>query len=171
MNSSAKKTTVSLLASVALGAFVFACTTGSGTVDDTDGGTVVNRPADSGTNSDGGTTPTNACPTYNGGFTIQNAQCQSCLETNCCSAISTCFDIKSDSADAGTAGQAGCDDYDTCVESCQSSGDETEQATCVAEICDSTAKTGVKEAYEAFQTCRQQSCDAVCATSEADAGF
>src|SRR4051794_31359383 len=39
MNSSAKKTAVSFLATAALGAAVFmGCTVGSGTVDDTDGG-------------------------------------------------------------------------------------------------------------------------------------
>jgi hypothetical protein len=88
MNSSAKKTAVSFLAAAALGAAVFACTTTSGTVDDTNGGT---RDRDSGTNTDdkdSGTGSGGTCESRQVGDFI-DATCQACLDKSCCTELQT----------------------------------------------------------------------------------
>jgi hypothetical protein len=159
MNSSAKMTTISFLAAAALGAVVFAgCTVGSGTVDDTDGGTVTPTP-DSGTSDTGSTDtdsgPAATCESKQQGDFI-NATCQACLANSCCTELKGCFDLAGD-ADAGTVD---CNEYSTCIDDCGTKP-EAERDACYSD-CDLTAAPGVQTAYESITTCATTNCSAEC---------
>lgn len=168
MKSSAKFT-ATFLAAAALGtiAYVTGCTVTSGTVDDTDGGTSSNT--DSGTsNSDTGTgtnadtgTGTKTCNSGGEG-TFLNATCQACLDEKCCAEQTACYAIKGDDA----AGKVGCNDYDKCISNCTDTGG---QQTCY-DGCDTTAQTGVKDAYDAIVSCGETKCASACGGLDPDAG-
>ena len=162
MNSSAKMTAISFLAAAALGAVIFTgCTTGSGTVDDTDGGTQTNN-KDSGTTpkTDGGTTDTDSGPAatceskQQGDFV--DAKCQACLAGACCTELKGCFNAAVD--DAG--GKLDCNDYSTCINDC--TGTEAELEACYT-ACDGAAADGIAQAYTGIETCATTNCNTECA--------
>jgi hypothetical protein len=159
MNSSAKMTAVSFLAAAALGAAVFTgCTVGSGTVDDTDGGTTTPK-TDSGTSdtgkpdTDGGGTAT--CESKQQGDFI-DAKCQACLAGSCCTELKGCFDIAGDV----DAGKVDCNDYSTCIDDCGTKPD-AEREACYAD-CDTTAADGVQTAYDKITACADTNCKDAC---------
>jgi hypothetical protein len=101
MKTSAKITTVTFLAALALGAasLTGGCTVNSTSSTDTDGGTSSSGGSSSGgssgtTTSDGGSDGGETCDTANQ-TTKYPAACQACTENNCCDKISACFDQNS----------------------------------------------------------------------------
>lgn len=173
MNSSAK-TTLTFLASAALGAAIFmGCTVTSGTTNDTDGGTQNNRTndddKDSGTtntgNDSGGSTDADAavgsqCQSKQTDFIVSVA-CQACLETSCCTELQGCYDLPAD----GNAGQVDCNGYTECIDAlrdeCNAKPTPQEVEACFAP-CDTTAAPGVQAAYKTLTTCLATSCATAC---------
>src|SRR5579863_1510834 len=124
MTSNAKWTKpATLMISVAssLGLLAFACTvttaptptSASGDSGASSGSPVTNP-------SDSGSPASSACP----GNTKQqkdlvNATCQSCLSTNCCTQLTTCFNIvPTADPDAGGTTLADCNLYSSCIAQC-----------------------------------------------------
>jgi hypothetical protein len=145
------------------------CTVTSGTVNDTEGGTVTPTPT-----SDGGTDAAASCPgNTKQTATIVSASCQAALDTSCCAQLTACFDIVPAAGDGGVASED-CNAYTKCLPSCLVKTDgtpETDQAkvdACYAD-CDlltgstpATASTAavpsaVQTAYEAIVTCGKAS--------------
>jgi hypothetical protein len=154
MKSSAKVTAVSFVAATALGAAIFmGCTFGSGTVDDTDGGT---QNPDSGRNetstpTDGGPPgDSSACSTPTRTFTIGSEACQACANTKCCGQQQACFGIAGD-PDAGTTD---CNDYNDCYVAATTPDDIA--------VCDLAASQGVPAAYQQMLQCLESNCAADC---------
>ena len=164
MNSSAKMTTLSFLAAAALGAVVFTgCTVSSGTSNDTDGGTQNNDEKDAGSTdeTDAGETPDSgdvkACETNDKQTApLISAECQSCLDTSCCSQLTACFSIPGDEQ----AGTVDCNVYAKCIADCgEKQGDEL---TKCYEECDLVAAEGVAQGYDGVVTCAATNCKTPC---------
>jgi hypothetical protein len=158
MKTSAKITTVTFLAALALGAasLTGGCTVNSTSSTDTDGGTSSSGGSSSGgssgtTTSDGGSDGGETCDTANQ-TTKYPAACQACTENNCCDKISACFD-----QDPGEAG-VGCNAYAECVSTCEEGTDDN----CIAEQCDIAVAPAVKTAFDILQQCQLTSCEAEC---------
>ena len=163
MNSSAKTTVVSFLAAAALGALVFGgctVTTGSGTVDDTDGGTNNNNTNDADSeDTDSGVPDTGdnggVCETKQTNF-FEPADCQTCLNTKCCSELTACFALPADEANA----KAECNGFKTCLDDCTAQEDVD---ACNQECVELVAADGVANAYIAIADCAETNCAAECA--------
>jgi hypothetical protein len=157
MRASAKFTAFVLFTGVALGAAAWSgCTTGSSTLNDTDGGNQpVNNP-DSGTPVDPDTgAPAPTCTTARDpAKPIRNATCQTCLDRNCCPLQQKCFNIQGDTG----AGTVGCGDYHECIDNCI----DTDGGSTCEEDCDLTAAAGVIDAYGAIADCGNTNCVAEC---------
>jgi hypothetical protein len=168
MNSSAK-ITVSFLAAAALGAAVVAgCTVGSGTVNDTDGGTqTTNDSGPSGTDAGGDTgTVTPATCTKKNAFKFSDVpKCETCLDTKCCTPQQTCFNIPEDT----DAGKIDCNGYVDCIDNCTTTKTGTELEDCYKQ-CDDLAGSGVQAAYDAIVTCADTNCQADCSGEVPDGG-
>ena len=163
MKLSAKWSTISLFFATALGAAAVAfsgCTVTSGTVDD-DGGTVRDG---STSNGDGGSEASAegggdaAAPTCEGN-TQQNqlvsAECQSCLEQNCCNELKGCFN------EQVPQGDVDCQAYADCIANCLT-GDAGDPQACFAE-CDAATDQKIISAYDAIITCAEG--NATCKTA------
>jgi hypothetical protein len=166
MNSSAKLTAVTLLATAALGVAIATqgCTTTSGTDTDFDGGSQTSSSGTSGTSSGSSGTEggANACP----GNTKQtapliDATCQTCLSQKCCSQLTTCFDLPADT-DGGTTND--CNSYSKCTADCL---DDTDVQGCY-QLCDELAAPGVVTAYDSIVSCGETSCKVECQFGDAD---
>lgn len=159
MNSSAQLTAISFLAAAALGAAVFGgCTTTSGIVDDTDGGTPSDRTPvdnDSGSQPDASQDAGPKCESKQDGI-LGSEKCQSCLAASCCTELQGCFSIAAD-ADAG---KVDCNEYATCINECGTKP-EAERDACY-EDCDLTAADNVANAYNAIVNCKDKNCTTAC---------
>jgi hypothetical protein len=162
MTLSAKWSTVSLVAAMALGAGAFAfsgCTVTSGTIDD-DGGRV--RPdsgqTDSGTATDSGTDDAVA-PVCEGNAQttkLVSDECQACMDQNCCDELKGCFNQ--------TDVEVSCNDYADCLAPCFAPGVE-DAAACIEERgCNDATDESIITAYEAMITCggANDDCAAAC---------
>jgi hypothetical protein len=158
MNTSAKITTGTFLAAMALGAAsLIACTVNSTSSTDTDGGTSSSGGSSSGGSSgstttdggggDGGDTCDTAKQT-----TKYPAACQTCTETKCCDKVGACFN--QDPGDAGL----GCNEYAECVSTCEEGTDDT----CVETQCDTVVAPAVKTAFDILEKCQLDNCEAEC---------
>lgn len=160
MNSSAKLTVVSLLATAALGVAIGTqgCTVTSGTSNDTDGGTSSSSStsSSSGGSNDSGV-GSNTCG--GGGGTA----CQTCLDTNCCDKLTAARAIQAVDDSGATIGG---EKYIACIDDCQGSAD----ATACEQECDSFAAPGVIDAYNEIVKCSEAHCQAECLGGNADAG-
>ena len=138
---------------------IAACTITSGTVDDTG---LRDSGPDAVVELDAATTP--ACPgnlqgaAADGGIAavpLGNSQtCQRCMEANCCSSLTSCFNKTAATADDGT-----CDDITACVENCLR-GVTSDKANCRSG-CD-TAFPRYEAEYKAIASCRNTSCSTLC---------
>ncbi len=154
--------TISL--SIALSALgVAACTITSGTVDDTGvRNTGPDIPVDSGdtdAGSDAAGDTNLACTTNpqasQGVTSIVSAGCQQCLDTNCCTQLTTCF-AKTD-FDHDLSGD--CKELKECYDTtCATAPDK---ATCIAG-CDS-GNPGVTNEWAAVRSCGTSACATECA--------
>lgn len=169
MNSSAKLTAVTLLATAALGVAIATqgCTTTSNTDNDFDGGTQSSSSGSTSSGSSGssgGEGGTNACASN----TKQTAPlidttCQACLEKSCCSQLTTCFNIPKPD-DSGTKND--CNEYSKCIADCL---DDTDVDGCY-KLCDEVAADGVQAAYDNITSCAETSCRTECQFDSGDAG-
>lgn len=165
MNSSAKYI-FSLLAAGTLGAVAFACTVSSGTIDDTDGGS--NTPGtSSGTvdtdAGDAGQTGT-TCSQLTYANTIDSADCEACLEQNCCSETAGCWN-KADDTDAGQGKDLGCESYKNALLDCdEKAADGVSQADIdeCKRVSGTVTQDGVTPGYTAYQQCRLANCNDKC---------
>ena len=159
MNSSAK-VTLSIFIAAALGAVGFACTVGSTTDNNFDGGTR----ATSSSSSSGSTTSSSSsgavadgglCPQSN--QDLEPASCNTCVRTNCCEALAGCFNIPDEPVDGG---KVGCRNYTECISSCadQTPTDQAKIDQCTKDICDLAAVGSVPPAYKTFASCRDTKC-------------
>lgn len=141
MNSSAK-ILFTLVAAGALGAVAIACTVGSGTVDDTDGGSssgasgstsgsTSSGNAEAGASSSGSTSGATSCTTLTYPNAIDSQDCNTCLEQNCCAETSACWNV----ADV-QGGAQGCLGYATSLACCDGSDDDECYQPCNAGACD-----------------------------------
>lgn len=163
MKTSAKITTGTFLAAMALGAasLVVACTVNSTSSTDTDGGTSSSSGGSSGTTSssggssgtvsDGGGGDGGSCDTAKQ-ETKYPAACQTCTESKCCDKIGACFN--QEPGDAGV----NCNAYAECVSTCEEGSDPN----CVAEQCDTIVAPAVKTAFDILEQCQLSNCEAEC---------
>jgi hypothetical protein len=160
MNTSAKITTGTFLAAMALGAAsLIACTVNSTSSTDTDGGTSSSGGSSGTTSSSGGSSGTTSDAGEDGGTCDSTSQttkypaaCQACTETNCCDKIGACF-----GQDPGDAG-VGCNDYAECVSTCEEGTDDT----CIETQCDAIVAPAVKTAFDILQQCQLSNCETEC---------
>ena len=164
MKTSAKWTAVTFLAATALGAAAFAfsgCTVGSGTVND-DGSTGTPPTTPPGT-------PPGTPPSGDGGATCEGntqdttkadfgADCQACLDENCCTELKNCFNQTAGTLDGGVAA-ADCNDYAKCILFCNNE-DAGDPATCEQD-CDTATTSAISTSYNDILTCGK---DKGCAT-------
>ncbi len=169
MTMSAKLTAVSVfaLSAFAAGSLVFAgCTVTSGTVDNTDSGTVKPK-ADSGgetPQSDAGNPdaapPAAVCAGSKQATDVVffGAICQSKLNEVCCAESKTCFDIVLKADPAGARGTDDCNAFARCTDTCRTKKDGTPE-TDDAKIklcekdCEALTQDSVVKAYDAIFTC------------------
>ena len=154
-----KWTAVSFFALAAMGAASMAfagCTVTSGTVDNAEGGTGTNT--DSSTPpGDSSVPPSQACPGNTKQTTVFiNATCQKALEGECCSELTTCFNIVPDTTDGG--GTDDCNKYSECIPKCRLKLDgtpETDDAKIGAcqDDCDLASTKPVIDAYDNIAKC------------------
>ncbi len=162
MNSSAKKSALSFLAAAALGAAaIMGCSvsTGSGTVDDTDGGTHNNdnKDKDAGSDkADTGTDTPQTCELPTQTSKVEPAACQTCLEQKCCLEMKNCYALPGDEA----GGKVDCDGLKQCLDDCAKDPDT--EKDCSKGCVDDLAAPGVKDAFASILTCQEQSCNAEC---------
>ena len=151
---------LSLLAFSAFG--IVACTITSGTVDDTGIRNVDPTPVvdvDSGTDASTPDATTLTCEgnlqgtTISGATPIVSASCQACLDANCCSALTTCFNKTG--IDSSVSGN--CDEIKGCYDSCATSADPL---NCPAG-CDS-GNPSISTEYAAVRSCGTTSCASEC---------
>ncbi len=173
MKSTTKWTAVSCLAFTAAlaGSFAFGgCTVTSGTIND-DGGVGNPRP-DSGTDSstpDGDTDSAvaNKCPsnTKQTIGPIVNATCQAALEDQCCTELTTCFNIDPTTEDAG-AEALDCNKFAKCIDQCDVAEDAGTDAGADKEACQSecalAAPPSVVTAYDAIAACATAKANTAC---------
>jgi hypothetical protein len=160
MKLSAKITTVTFLAAMALGAATLTggCTVTSTSSTDTDGGPSSSSGGSSGGSSgtaDAGDGSSAATCEGNSGQTYKFPdECQACLEAKCCDKLKSCF---GQTPDAGV----GCNDYSSCISDCNAKP-EAEQDACY-EQCDIAVDPAVKVAYEVLATtCMPNNCATEC---------
>ena len=154
MNTSAKITTGTFLAAMALGmASLVACTVTSTSSTDTDGGTSSSGGSSggsSGTTSDAGDDGGETCDSTSQ-TTKYPAACQACTEAQCCDKIGACFNQQPD-------GGVGCNDYAECVSTCEEGTDDT----CIETQCDAVVDPAVKTAFDILQKCQLDNCQTEC---------
>ncbi len=150
MNSSAKLTIVTLLASLALGAAAIqGCTVTSGTSDDTDGGTQSSG-GTSGNGTSGGTSGTTeqdagedaaaaVCEGNKQTTQFTPESCQACLNEKCCAELKPCFDYVPPDDTTLT-----CDQLLDCLQTCE--GD-------VCDECQAGTTTDLQTAFDAIVEC------------------
>ena len=183
MNASAKVTAV-LLACAALGTAVFSgCTVNSTSNNDTDGGnTSGSSGSTSGDGTSGGSTSGTTGTGTDGGGTgvpvgtgcaenkqkegVVSVECQTCLETKCCTELKGCFNV------AATGDKVDCDDYATCASKCHDDaaaeadgGDPSDLETaCITDLCNPAAVDGIPAAYDAIIACgeKTENCKDAC---------
>lgn len=169
MNTSAKITTVTFLAAMALGATVLTggCSVNSTTSSDTDGG----PSSSSGGSSSGGSSSggSSSGSTSDGGgdagatcqgndkqtFTFPDA-CQACLESKCCDKLKACYN-----QDPGDAGDVDCNTYSSCISDCNAKPEGAEQDACY-EVCDNATNNAITAAYEILTNCGNTNCATEC---------
>jgi hypothetical protein len=132
------------------------CTVTSGTVNDSEGGTVTTPTPDSGTDSAANAAA--SCP----GNTKQKANfisaaCQAALDTSCCAELTACFDIVPVAGDAGGPTDD-CNTFSSCIAACKSQPDV---ATCENE-CNLAAPQDVQNAYDAITACATAKANTAC---------
>jgi len=175
MNSSATLTAVTLLAAAALGVAIGTqgCTTTSSTDTDTDGGSQTSSSGTSGTSGSSGTSGTSGSPESSTDTcagdpgrkdVLVSQDCQTCLDTSCCTQLTACFSIGTADTDAGT--KQDCNTYVDCIDTCATDADPD---GCYAD-CDNLAETGVAQAYTDIETCGRSSCAAACQFETPDGG-
>ena len=158
MKLSAKITTVTFLAAMALGAATLTggCTVTSTSNTDTDGGTSSSGGSSGGssgsTTTDGGDGGGSTCEAASDQNTKYPAACQTCTETKCCDKIGACF-----GQDPGDAG-LGCNEYAECVSTCEEGSDPN----CITEQCDTVVAPAVKTAFDILEKCQLDNCEAEC---------
>lgn len=168
MKLSRKFTTVSFLAVAATfaGAFAFGgCTVTSGTVDN-DGGPPVTPSNGKDGGGDGSVAAT--CEGNKQKADLVSAECQACLNAQCCTELKGCYNMAVTAADGG--GSEDCNAFSECVSFCYQNGQD---ATCLEE-CATAAGEGVPAAYQGVIDCaKAKGCGAVCYIQDAppvDAG-
>jgi len=166
MNSSAKLFAVTFVAATALGATVLmgGCTVT--TSNDTDGGTTNSSSGSSGSGTDSSTTSDTGTNTDSGPVcdTTKQTQkfavgCQTCLESKCCTQLTTCFGL------AKEPNKLDCNGLTECVTTCRADTTKTpaEQETCANECADVDANSaGVIDAYNNIIECTNQQCATDC---------
>ena len=177
MRLSVKWMTLPILAGAA-GALTFAfasgCTVTSGTVDNTEGGTTSPPETPPGTpppppaGDDGGDAGATCEPNAENAQNRADigADCQSCLDTSCCSQLKGCFNLAPGDTDAGTAA-SDCNAYAHCIIFCDNDfaqdagGDAGAVMECEAE-CAASTSDAITAAYNDLLTCRDTSCQAHC---------
>jgi len=146
-----------------------ACTVGSTTDGDTDGGhntsssgsTSGSTTSSSGsTTSSSGSTDGGACPQNTSNIILDSVECQNCLNTSCCAETAACFNVKDDSASS----KQGCDAYLDCLLKCD---DNTDSDSCKG-LCKAAAIDAVPGLYDTYLTCRTNNCTSACSTVDAD---
>jgi len=163
MKSSAK-VTVSIIAAMALGAVGFACTIGSGTVSDVDGGTSTSSSSSSssssGSTSDAGDAGPPICEPVSGDVQFQPTACDTCLRTNCPCETAGCFNTPDEPVDGG---KQGCASYSECLVSCDDAnpGDVAKANEC-KDFCEGAAFPTIPASFVNFQNCRDQKCATDC---------
>lgn len=167
MKTSAKVTTLTFFGASALAAaaFAFGCTVTSGTVDD-DGGTTSSSsgnppPTPPSTDGGGGDSATATCEGNNQDKTQADfgAECQSCLEANCCSQLKNCFNQTPAADDAGTTPDD-CNKYSKCVLFCEN-GDAGDVQQCEQE-CSAATTPAIENSYNDILVCGKASCSTQC---------
>lgn len=178
MNSSAKFSVITLLASLALGvAAIQGCSvsTNSGSNPDTGGGiqpgTGDDDDDDDNTTPDSGTdaNPTATCEDSKQAKENEFApeSCQTCMEGSCCTQLTTCFGLLVDSNGDGihdATDDFDCNDlyrcaYTDCVT--DHPGDQAAQDACAQEcVTDGNAPTAVLDALDAINSCGTTNCNA-----------
>jgi hypothetical protein len=158
MKTSAKITTVTFLAAMALGAAALTggCTVTSTTSNDVDGGTSSSGGSSSGGSSsgstgDGGGDASATCDTSSQ-TTKYPAACQTCTENKCCDKITACF------GQTPPDGGVDCNGYAECVSTCEEGTDDT----CIDNECKATAPQSVVTAFDILQNCQLTNCEAEC---------
>lgn len=164
MKTSAKITTVTFLAAMALGAAALTggCTVTSTTSNDTDGGTSSSGGSSSGGSSSGGSSGTPSDSGTDSGATCDNPKqtykfpdaCQTCLEKNCCSKLNDCF-----GQDVGDAGDVDCNTYSSCISDCNA--DPNADQTCY-DTCDAATNQALITSYDILTTCGETNCATEC---------
>lgn len=164
MHTSAK-VTMSIFIAAALGAVGFACTVGTTTNNDFDGGTNASSSSSSSGNTSSSSSSGSAeagsgglCPQTNQPF--EPATCDTCLKTSCCTEVAECFAI----VDAPNSGPVGCNSYTGCVVQCQADakGDTAKEDDCIKNTCQLVADPKVPPLYEKFVDCREAKCKTEC---------
>lgn len=165
MKLSAKMTTVTFLAAMALGAAALTggCTVTSTSSTDTDGGTSSSG-GSSGTSSSGGSsgTPSDS-GTDTGTATCEGNEkqtykfpdaCQTCLEAKCCDKLVACY-----GQDPGDAGDVDCNVYSECISDCNAGAADD---ACY-EACDAATNQSIITAYDILATqCAATNCATEC---------
>lgn len=168
MKTSAKITTVTFLAAMALGAAALTggCTVTSTSSTDTDGGTSSSGGSSSGGSSSGGSS---GSTTTDGGGDSSTATCdnpkqtykfpdtcQACLDTKCCDKLQACFN-QNPAADGGA--DVDCNTYSECVSDCNA--DPNADQTCY-DACDAATNQAIITAYDILTTCGETNCATEC---------
>lgn len=164
MKLSAKITTVTFLAAVALGAATLTggCSVNSTTSTDTDGGPSSSSGGSSGTGSSSGSTTTDgggdaAATTCEGNekqtFKFPDA-CQACLDTKCCDKLKACY-----GQDPGDAGDVDCNTYSSCISDCNAAA--TPEDSCY-DACDNATNQAIKTSYDILTQCADTNCATEC---------
>lgn len=161
MKLSAKITTVTFLAAMALGAATLTggCTVTSTSSTDTDGGTSSSGGSSSGGSSSGSSgTTSDGGGDGGGGVCTDNTkqtfkfptECQSCLDTSCCDKLKSCF-----GQDPGDAGDVDCNTYSQCISDCNN--DPNAPDTCY-DTCDVATNQAIKTSYDVLLNCAKNNC-------------
>lgn len=163
MKLSAKITTVTFLAAMALGAasLTGGCTVNSTSSTDTDGGPSSSSGGSSGgssgsTTTDAGDSSTAATCQGNEKQTFKFPDaCQTCLEAKCCDKLKACY-----GQDPGDAGDVDCNTYSECISACNA--DPTADASCY-ETCDAATNQAIITAYDILsEQCAATNCATEC---------
>ncbi|MCL2778832.1 MAG: hypothetical protein FWD73_12600 [Polyangiaceae bacterium] len=179
MNLNTKLTTFTALAIAALGTGVLAvgCSSSSD-----DSGVVVDQTPGDGTGDNTGTGDTGdtgntsqTCDVVNQANDIDSAECQVCLEANCCTELTGCFDMAPAVAcDLGTAedgtdlcATANCNDFTACEAKCPDADDPAAcDLSCQETVTNLDGSMPIAEAYDAIVTCATTNCKDVCPMAE-----
>ena len=174
MRFSLKWMALPILATGAFGVlFSFAgCSVTSGTVDNTEGGTTTPPPppppppssGDDGGGDGGATCEGNNENTQN--RTDFGADCQSCLDTSCCTELKNCFNLAPGQTDAGTAA-SDCNTYAHCIVFCDNdvaadAGNDAGTIQACEDECAAATSDGVTAAYDGVLGCAKTNCSNRC---------